>query len=234
MKKTITLYEWILQTFTISSRERGLKIVEPYLAEIAQPGDNVLDLCCGTGRMSFWFEDLGATVTAVDFAPYMIALARGEAERRQAKVKFVEADIFKFDMAPSSYDLISCFGNSISDFSLADYQVLVKQISVALKPGGRFALQYHDGSYEYIQGTAAREGVYQEEPECISFRFEKYSPEDGAYVMLIHNEARGEQYLRKGFIYTIPMIKLITEAMLMLERHIVLEENHYLDVYVKR
>jgi SAM-dependent methyltransferase len=234
MDKTITLYEWILQTFTIASRESGLKILEPYLVEIMKPGDFVLDLCCGTGRMSFWFEDQGANVTAVDFAPYMIALAREEAERRRMKVEFVEADIFNFDMAPSSYDLISCFGNSISDFSLVDYQAMVERISASLKPGGRFALQYHDGSYTYIQGLAEREGVYQETPERVTFRFERYLPEDGAYILLIENELRGQQYFRKGFIYSIPVIKLITGMMLKLERHIVLEENHFLDLYIKQ
>jgi hypothetical protein len=52
--------------------------------------------------------------------------------------------------------------------------------------------------------------------------------------LLIENELRGQQYFRKGFIYSIPVIKLITGMMLKLERHIVLEENHFLDLYIKQ
>src|ERR1700733_11583761 len=48
---------------------------EPVLR--AEIGDvcnlSVLDLGCGTGRHSFWLVQAGASVTAVDFSPGMLA-----------------------------------------------------------------------------------------------------------------------------------------------------------------
>jgi ubiquinone/menaquinone biosynthesis C-methylase UbiE len=229
-----TVYEWILHTtFAVANRAKSLACLEPYLSPLVRPGDAALDLCCGSGPMSFWFADRGAKVTAIDFAPYMIALAREEATRRNAPVEFIEADIFKHDLGQGRYDLVSCFGNSISDFPLYDYAKLVKRVAQASKPGGRFVLQYHDGSSDYITGKAAPAGVYQETPERITFRFQGYDPEIGAVVKTIRNETRGEEYPRRGYIYTVPVVQLITGSVLELEQHILLEENHYLDIFTR-
>jgi SAM-dependent methyltransferase len=230
-----TVYEWILQTtFTVSTRAQSFPCLEPNLSALVQPSDNVLDLCCGSGPMSFWFEEQGAKVTGVDFAPYMIALARKEASYRNSSVEFIEADIFSQDFGQEQYDLIACFGNSISDFPLSDFEKLGKKIANALKPGGRFVVQYHDGSYETMQGIHAREGVYQEAPERVTFRSKGYLPEIGARVVAIRNETRGEEYERKSYIYTVPVVSLAMRSALEPEQHIILEENHFLDVFVRQ
>lgn len=228
-----TVYEWILQTFTVSERAKSLYLMEPYLSTLVHPGDKILDLCCGSGPMSFWFEGRGAKVTGVDLAPYMIALARKEASRRKSSVEFVEANIFTHDLGQERYDLVSCFGNSISDFPLSNYAEMIKHVSNTLKPKGRFILQYHDGSYEYMQGNGARNGVYQETPERVTFRFKEYLPEIGACVKTILNETRGEEYPRIGYVYSVPVVQLITDNMLGLEQHIILDENHFLDIFIK-
>jgi SAM-dependent methyltransferase len=226
------VYEWILQsTFTVSAREQSLQRVEPHLSTLVHPGDEILDLCCGSGFVSFWFEKQGAKVTGIDFAPYMIALAKEEASCRNSTVEFIEADIFKQDFGQQCLDLISCFGNSISDFPLYDLATLGKKIASALKPGGRFVLDYHDGSYEFMQGRGAREGVYQEAPERITFRYRGYLPETGAYVHTIRNEARAQEYDRKGYIYTVPTVHLALSSALDVEQHIILDENHFMDVF---
>lgn len=227
-----TVYEWILQsTFTVSAREQSLQSAKPHLSTLVHPGDEILDLCCGSGFVSFWFEKQGAKVTGIDFAPYMIALAKEETVRRKSSVQFIEADIFAQDLGQECYDLVSCFGNSISDFPLSDLAKLGMKIASVLKPGGRFVLDYHDGSYEFMQGRGAREGVYQEAPERITFRYKGYLPEIGAFVHTIRNEARGEEYDRKGYIYTVPTVHLALRSVLNVEQHILLDANHFMDVF---
>jgi SAM-dependent methyltransferase len=229
-----TIYEWILKAFTVSARAKSVHHIKPYLITLVQPGDKILDLCCGSGPASFWFEELGAKVIGVDIAPYMIALARDEASIRNSSVEFIEADILKFDLGQDCFDMVSCFGNSISSFPPSDFAKLGRKVATALKPLGRFILQYHDGSYEYMQGGVAREGVYQEKPERITFRFKSYLPEIGAYVKTIRNETRGEEYQRKGYIYTVPIVQLAMSDTLKLGRHIVIAENHFMDIFVKQ
>jgi len=219
-------------TFTVSAREKSLDSVKPYLLPLVRQGDEVLDLCCGTGFVSFWLEGLGAKVTGVDFASYMISLAKQGANQRNSTVEFIEADIFAQEFGQDRFDLISCF-DSISDFPVSDFAKLSEKIARALKPGGRFIVKYADISYKYINGNAAREGVYQEAPERITYRIKGYLPEVGAVLNTILNETRGEEYDRKGYIYTVPVVKLALDNILKLEQHIALEENQFLDVFVK-
>lgn len=228
-----TVYEWILQsTFTVAAREKSLESAKPYLSPLVHQGDEVLDLCCGTGFVSFWLEGLGAKVTGMDFAPYMISLAEQEAILRDSSVMFIEADIFADDFGKDRFDLISCF-DSISDFPISDFAKLGRKIARALKPGGRFVVKYVDINNKHIQGTAAREGVYQETPERISYRIKGYLPEIGAILNTIRNETRGEEYERKGYIYTPPMVQLAMSNFLQLERRILLETDQFLDIFVR-
>lgn len=228
------VYEWILNsTFTVTERECSLEKVKPYLSSIVRPGDKVLDLCCGTGFLSFWLEGQGAKVTGMDFAPYMIRLAKQEAIQRSSTVDFIEADIFVHDFGQEGFDLISCF-DSISDFPVSEFAKLGRKIARALKPDGRFVVKYADGFYKHIQRDSAREGVYQEDPERITYRFKEYLPEVGASVNTIYNETRGEEYDRKGYIYTPPILRLAMDKMLTLEQHIALDVKEFLDVFVNR
>lgn len=123
-----TVYEWILQTtFTVSARQQSLRRMEPYLSTLVHAGDEVLDLCCGSGFVSFWLEEQGTRVTGMDIAPYMIALATEEAARRNSSIQFVQADILVQDFGQEYFDLVSCFGNSISDFPLSNFARLGKR-----------------------------------------------------------------------------------------------------------
>lgn len=230
-----TVYEWILSTtFTVSSRQKSLQNIVSYISPLVHPGHKILDLCCGSGPASFWFEEWGAQVTGIDYAPYMIALAKQEASRRSSTVEFVEADIFKYEPGCERYDLISCFGNSISDFPHSDFTKLVKLVFSALRPSGRFALEYQDGIYRFIQARVEREGVYQKAPERITFRFKEYLPELGACLTTIRNEARGEEYDRRGYIYSVPVVRLIIGSALTLEQHVILDKDHFMDIFIKR
>ena len=228
-----TVYEWILQsTFTVSARRKSLESAKPYLSSMTHAGDEALDLCCGTGFVSFWLEEQGAKVTGVDFAPYMIALAREEADRRGSNVKFIEADIFTRDFGRECFDLITCF-DSISDFPISDFSILCEKVANSLKLGGRFVVKYVDGISKIVEGTRTPQGVYQEQPERITFRVKEYLAEVGAMVNTIRNETRQEEYDRKGYIYTPPIVNLAARDALQPHQHILLEPNQYLDVFIK-
>ena len=49
-------------------------IVQAMLGDVR--GQQALDLGCGTGRHALWLAAAGATVTAVDFSPGMLAEAQ--------------------------------------------------------------------------------------------------------------------------------------------------------------
>jgi len=95
--------------------------VKELIARIPLHGKRVLDAGCGFGYYAFIAADLGATVTAVDFAPEMIERARSLASERHVQIDFQVGDVTDlsqlesgtFEMVVSGMDL------EIPDVSLA-------------------------------------------------------------------------------------------------------------------
>ena len=52
-------------------------------------------------------------------------------------------------------------------------------------------------------------------------------------MVTIHNETRREAYQRQHYVYTVPAVQLIVGGTLRLEQHIVLDENHFLDIFLR-
>ena len=129
--------------------------------------------------------------------------------------------------------LLLCLGNSTSDFPLAAFASLAEKVAAALRPGGHFAVQYQDDNLPFFQGEAITSGVYQEVPERITFRLERYDPEIAATVRVWRNEALDEEYRRIGFKHTVPAVQLAAGRLLRLKRHITLAEAHFLDIFAK-
>jgi 23S rRNA (cytosine1962-C5)-methyltransferase len=68
-------------------------------------GKRVLDLCCNTGGFAVYAKALGAAedVTGVDLDEEVIALAKQNANLNQARIRFLQADLFAWlrDIRPS-------------------------------------------------------------------------------------------------------------------------------------
>jgi demethylmenaquinone methyltransferase/2-methoxy-6-polyprenyl-1,4-benzoquinol methylase len=83
------------------------------VARLAQikPGDHALDLCCGTGDISFALARGGAETTGLDFSAQMLAVA---AQRQSASLKlklknlkFVQGDAQQIPFPENSFDLVT-------------------------------------------------------------------------------------------------------------------------------
>ncbi len=103
---------------------------------------DVLELACGTGRWTPVLAAMARSVTAVDAAPEMIAIARARvAEVRAGKgpaeigqVEFVTADLFSW-RAHRRYDTIF-FGFWLSHVPPARFAEFWSVVRAGLKPGG--------------------------------------------------------------------------------------------------
>jgi ubiquinone/menaquinone biosynthesis C-methylase UbiE len=62
-------------------------------------------------------------VTGMDFASYMISLAKQCAIQRNSSVAFIKADIFVRDLAQERFDLFTCF-DSISNGGIGNEQCI--------------------------------------------------------------------------------------------------------------
>ena len=87
--------------------------IPPHLAEaVAQqtPG-RALDIGCGTGVYATYLAELGWNVTALDFVPTALSMARERASEKAVIINFVEADILQWE-GDGKFELIldsGCF-----------------------------------------------------------------------------------------------------------------------------
>jgi len=101
---------------------------------LSRPGAQVLDLCCGTGDMTFALRREGtqAHITGADFSHAMLVRASTKSAGLR-QVRWIEADALQLPFSDESFDLItSAFGFR----NLADYDAGLREIRRLLRPGG--------------------------------------------------------------------------------------------------
>lgn len=112
----------------------------PYLRQVLEqsPGRRVADLACGTGPHALFFAEQGATVTAFDLSPEMIAHASGR--RPHAGIDYRVGDMRDVDGGP--WDMAVCLGNSLCLIPVRDAVAgLFARLHGRLAPGGYFVTQ---------------------------------------------------------------------------------------------
>ncbi len=90
--------------------------------------DHALELACGAGGDAVFLAGLGWRVTAVDVSPAALEMAQAVAKPKGVTLRTVCADLLSYEIAPASYDLITCL-------SYLD-RLLFPRIVGGLRPGG--------------------------------------------------------------------------------------------------
>lgn len=113
-------------------RERAVDVVAP------APGESILDVCCGTGDLTFELAGrtpAGAHVIGSDFSEPMLDLAREKAKRRGVEgVRFEWADALQLPYDEGRFDAVTV-GFGLRNF--ADWDRGMREMARVLKPGGR-------------------------------------------------------------------------------------------------
>ena len=104
-----------------------------------RPGQDALDLCCGTGDLAFALARRGARVTGLDFSGPMLAVAearslRAGAAGQSTPIRWLQGDAMKVPLADASFDVVTiAYGLR----NLASFEGGVREMSRLLRPGGR-------------------------------------------------------------------------------------------------
>ncbi len=99
-------------------------------------GQRVLDVACGTGVVAITAARRGATVTALDLTPELLARARENARIAGVSIDFHEGDVEQLPFEASAFDVVvSQYGHIFAPRP----EVAIAEMLRVLKPGGTIA-----------------------------------------------------------------------------------------------
>jgi SAM-dependent methyltransferase len=130
------------------AEHRGRQITEddvPFYVELAKKaaadGQSVLELACGTGRVTLPIAAAGVHVTGFDNSPAMLEIARSKSGKA-TNPRWLEAEMTSFEMEERFGLVIIPFRSFLHLPTVADQKACLRRIHDHLIDGGRLALNF--------------------------------------------------------------------------------------------
>ncbi len=128
--KIAPVYDAMNRVMTVGLDQRWRRITA---AAVVEPGDRVLDACCGTGDLAIAARKAGGKVTGLDFSEKMLERAR----RKSPAIEWVSGDVTALSFADGSFDAATVgFGvRNVDDLDKA-----LAELRRVLVPDGRVGI----------------------------------------------------------------------------------------------
>jgi demethylmenaquinone methyltransferase/2-methoxy-6-polyprenyl-1,4-benzoquinol methylase len=100
-------------------------------------GDHTLDLCCGTGDISFALAKNGAETIGLDFSAQMLEVAQSRFENSKLKIqnlKFLQGDAQQLPFSDNSFDAVTV-GYGLRN--ITSWERGLEEMLRVAKPGGK-------------------------------------------------------------------------------------------------
>lgn len=125
------------QTWSAEGYEKNARFVSALGGEILkwlapQPGERIIDLGCGDGKLSQKIAEAGADVVGVDISNELLAIAKADG----LDVRLMDAEALEF---ADEFDAV--FSNAALHW-MPRPDLVLAGIAKALKPGGRFVAEF--------------------------------------------------------------------------------------------
>lgn len=166
----------------------------------------ILDLCCGTGRIAAPLADLGYEVTGIDNSATAISAARANASSSNPKYELLDMrDVLSLNRR---FDGVISMWQSFGYYDMDGNARIVELVAEVLREGGRFILDvYHRPFFEKTQGAGSARWVspsvkehvammgrrlwvqldYEGDDTEEAFDWELFTPQELEHLGLKHN-----------------------------------------------
>lgn len=135
--------------------------VDFYKECVDEYGGPVLELACGTGRVTIPIAEDGVDTVGLDISHHRLELAREKASKKDVDVDFVEDDMrdFEFD---KKFGTIILPANSMQALTeLEDHEKLFSSVRKHLKDDGRFIFQIFNPDLNILTRDPDEESMRQ-------------------------------------------------------------------------
>jgi ubiquinone/menaquinone biosynthesis C-methylase UbiE len=120
-----------------------------FIFEKVAPACQVLDLGCGTGRITIPLAQRGCRVTGLDICAAMIAKLRDKATQAGLDVDLREADMEHLPFEANTFDAVTCV-LALMHIPPESRQAVFLEASRVLKPGGRMIATAKNALFERL------------------------------------------------------------------------------------
>jgi SAM-dependent methyltransferase len=136
-----------------------------YLRQIEKYGDPVLELACGTGRITIPIAEEGFRVTGLDVSEPMLSHAKRKAIEKGLDIEWVKADCRNFKLN-KKFSLIFFPFNSIAHLhDLASLEACLSCVKEHLTSQGRFIIDIFNPSLDILVRDPTRRYPVAEYPD---------------------------------------------------------------------
>lgn len=134
---------------------------------------SILELCCGTGRLTIPLAQEGYKITGVDNSTTMLNQAKQKASELNLPICFIKSDIRSLEL-PEKYDIIFIPFNSIHHlYTNQDFFNVLIRVNKHLKENGYFLFDCFNPNIHYIVQSENQENTMAE-----------YTTKDGRQVVI--------------------------------------------------
>ncbi|HEY4684454.1 MAG TPA: class I SAM-dependent methyltransferase [Dehalococcoidia bacterium] len=132
--------------------------------EAAAAGHAVLELACGTGRVTIAIAEAGLPIVGLDASPAMLGRARHKTEGRD-NPRWVDGDMRDFRLDERFGLVIIPFRSFLHLLTVADQKACLAHIREHLAEGGRLALNVFNPDLAVISGwQTAKRDLWERRP----------------------------------------------------------------------
>jgi SAM-dependent methyltransferase len=168
-------------------------------------GGPVLELGCGTGRVTIPLARRSSDITGIDNSLPMLIRAREKATAAGVSIKWIRADIRQFPLKKKSNLILFPFGSIWHLIEDGDVEACFSCVHKHLAPGGRFIIDSFHPNAVNSRGEASREKAIFHYPDPDSGKTitvkETKSPDGNDTIRHItwHYEMEGKRLFSRGF-----------------------------------
>jgi SAM-dependent methyltransferase len=129
---------------------RDLSDLPFYEQRCREAGGPILELCCGTGRLTLPLLRAGFDITGLDFTESMLERARAKAAAESISASFVSGDMRDFSLE-RRFSLIFLPFNSLQNtYTIDDVERVLGCVRQHLLPGGTFIFDIFNPDFERL------------------------------------------------------------------------------------
>jgi len=125
-------------------------------------GHPVLELACGTGRLTIPIAQAGVEIVGLDLSPSMLAQARTKAKAVGVEIEFVEGDCRSFELGRKFALIFMAFNSMQHLHDYASLAALFANVRKHLAEGGRFIFDVFNPKIEILARAAGERRLERE------------------------------------------------------------------------